>query len=58
MNCYLCDSVLQVSSNIDFPEHDIYNIITFLDCPKCKASVEFYHPKHHADSASVQCSIR
>ena len=58
MNCYLCGTQLNISSNIDFPEHELYNMITFLDCPNCNASVEFYHPIDQIVSTSCQCSIR
>ena len=58
MNCYLCNSVLHVSSNIDIPEHELYNMITFLDCRNCNAAVEVYHPINQSTDTSCQCSIR
>ena len=55
MNCYLCNSVLDISSNIDIPEHELYNMITFLDCRNCNAAVEVYHPINQSDATSCQC---
>ena len=58
MKCYLCGTPLNISSNIDFPEHELYNMISFFDCPKCNAAVEVYHPIDQRASTSCQCSIR
>ncbi len=58
MNCYLCNTQLKMTSNIDMCGNDLYYMITFLDCPKCNAAVEVYHPKDQQDTASCQCSIR
>ena len=53
MNCYLCGTPLNISSNIDFPEHELYNMISFFDCPKCNAAVEVYHPIDKIASTSL-----
>ena len=58
MRCYFCDNVLEFIRNLDLAGDDLYDMITFLDCPKCNAGIKVYHPKDQQEPVSRQCSMR
>lgn len=45
MNCWHCKADLIWSSDIDIEEDSLYDMVTFLTCPKCESAVEIYKRK-------------
>lgn len=46
MNCWHCDTELRWMQDEDISEEsEVYNIVTFLDCPYCESLTEVYLPK-------------
>jgi len=56
MECYNCDTELKWVSEHDANQltDNQYNILSCLECPKCKSWVEVYYPNHkHKDYKEV-----
>lgn len=51
MNCYACDEELRWMSDIDSPS-DLYEVDTFLSCPRCEAHVVVSWGTHPDDVIS------
>lgn len=47
MNCWHCNTELIWESDTDAENSEMYSMITFLNCPSCKSSVEIYKPKEN-----------
>tara|TARA_B100001057_G_C22113620_1_gene667957 strand:- start:15 stop:212 length:198 start_codon:yes stop_codon:yes gene_type:complete len=54
MNCFYCDTKLiwKADRRLDNDDEyrDIYDMVAFLDCPKCGATVETYRRPIHVIS--------
>ena len=42
MKCWHCETELIWGSDIDLDDSDIYEMVTFLNCPSCNSAVEVY----------------
>ena len=50
MKCWHCETELIWGSDIDLDDSDIYEIVTFLNCPSCNSAVEVYKPEDNESS--------
>lgn len=56
MNCWHCKTKVNWHSDEVVEDEELYQMVTFLECPKCRSYYEIYYPKERDDDTESTIS--